>query len=301
MFSTILVPLDGSAESNVSLPVARALAQATGGSIWLLRVAPDSVLSAEHRTLHAAGQEVERVASELAAGGGLEVHAVTREGDAAREILHLSQDIHADAIVMRTRGRAGLERAVFGSVAEEVLKQCSVPLVVMRPGGRRVTRFKKLLVPIDGSPGGVVALQMADALAYATGASIELLEVVIPIPMLAYAGTAVSFYDSGWDDEALVAASTYVAGIAERLRARGRVADGQALIASSVPGAIVERAETAHADLIVMSTHALTGPARAILGSVADAVVRTSPCPVLLLKRTDGDASTLNGELEPTC
>jgi hypothetical protein len=40
-------------------------------------------------------------------------------------------------------------------------------------------------------------------------------------------------------------------------------------------------------DLIVMSTRALTGPARALLGSVADAVVRTSHCPVLLLHRAD--------------
>jgi nucleotide-binding universal stress UspA family protein len=43
-----------------------------------------------------------------------------------------------------------------------------------------------------------------------------------------------------------------------------------------------------------MSTHALTGPARTILGSVADAVVRTSPCPVLLVKRIDRHASALN-------
>jgi len=45
MFSTILVPLDGSAESNVSLPVARCLAQSSGGSLWLLRVATESSAS----------------------------------------------------------------------------------------------------------------------------------------------------------------------------------------------------------------------------------------------------------------
>ena len=48
-------------------------------------------------------------------------------------------------------------------------------------------------------------------------------------------------------------------------------------------------AEEATADLIVMSTQALTGPARALLGSVADAVVRTANCPVLLLRRKQQD------------
>ena len=58
------------------------------------------------------------VAQELASSG-LDVHPVTREGDAAREILHLSDDTRADVIIMRTRGQAGFERAVFGSVAQE--------------------------------------------------------------------------------------------------------------------------------------------------------------------------------------
>lgn len=46
-------------------------------------------------------------------------------------------------------------------------------------------------------------------------------------------------------------------------------------------------------DMIVMSTHALTGPASGVLGSVADAVARTSRCPVLLVFRRPG--GTLHG------
>jgi nucleotide-binding universal stress UspA family protein len=56
-----------------------------------------------------------------------------------------------------------------------------------------------------------------------------------------------------------------------------------------VADAIVTFAENASADVIVMSTRALTGPARALLGSVADAVVRTAHCPVLLLHRAEED------------
>lgn len=299
MFGTILVPLDGSAQSNVALPLALAMAKSSNGSIWLLRAAHDSALPDEHSATHEAGQSIERIAGELARSG-LEVHPVTREGDAAEEILHLSYDIRADLIIMRTHGRAGLERSVFGSVAEEVLRQTRIPLVLVRPGGRRISHIRKLLVPVDGYPGASVALPTAVNIARATGASIHVLQVAVPIPMLAYMApydcSGGAFYDSAWDDDALLAARTYVEAVAARLRGLGLSVDAEARMAPSIADAIDTAADTASADLIVMSTHARTGPARALLGSVADAVMRTAKCPVLLVKRA-GSASDLQKEI----
>jgi nucleotide-binding universal stress UspA family protein len=290
MFNTILVSLDGSPESNVSLPLALTLAQSCGGSIWLLRVVTESVLPDDHAATHAAGQSMERIATELASSG-VDVHPVIREGDAAQEIVHLSRDVGADLIVMRTRGRSGLERALFGSVAEQVLQKIGIPLVLVRPGGRRIAHIRKLLVPVDGSPGGAVALQTAVEVARATGASIKVVEVVVPIPTQVSAApynyAAEAFYDSAWDDDALATAKLYVDAVAARLRGVGLSVDAEARIARGVAEAIVETAEQATADMIVMSTQALTGPARALLGSVADAVMRTSHCPVLLVHRAD--------------
>lgn len=290
MFSTILVPLDGSPESNVSLPLALSLAQSSGGSIWLLRVARDSAMPDDHAATHEAGQSLERIARELATTG-VDVHPVIRQGDAAQEIIHLSLDVGADVIVMRTHGAAGLERAVFGSVAEEVLKKIGIPLVLVRPGGRRIAHIRKLLVPVDGSPGGAVALRTAAEVARATRASIKVVEVVVPIPPRVYAApydyAGVAFYDSAWDDDALASARVYVDAVAARLRDIGLSVDSETRMARGVADAIVETAEQAAVDMIVMSTQALTGPARALLGSVADAVVRTSHCPVLLVHRTE--------------
>lgn len=288
MFGTILVPLDGSAESNVALPLARTIAQSSNGSIWLLRVAQAPGLADDHSATHQAAQSVERVAKELA-NSGLEVHPVTRQGDPAQEILDLSSDIGADVIIMRTHGRAGLERAVFGRVAEEVLKKTRIPLVLARPGGRRISQIRKLLVPVDGSPGGSVALVTAVDIARATGASIHVLQIVVPIPMLAYMApydySGAAFYDSAWDDDALLAAKTYVDAVAARLHGLGLSVDAEARVAPAVTDEIVAAADTGSVDLIVMNTHALTGPARALLGSVADAVMRTAGCPVLLVKQ----------------
>ena len=56
----------------------------------------------------------------------------------------------------------------------------------------------------------------------------------------------------------------------------------------------VTDAEADAVDLIVMSTHAYTGPPRALLGSVADAVVRHSACPVLLVHRARPGTPTVD-------
>jgi nucleotide-binding universal stress UspA family protein len=176
----------------------------------------------------------------------------------------------------------------------------------MRPGGRRVTHIRKLLVPVDGSPGGLIALQTVDALAQATGSSIDIIQVVVPVPIWAYAApydpSGAGFYDPAWDDDALTAGRTYVAAVSERLRGRGRAVEAEARMAWSVAEGIVNTSVAYETDLIIMSTHALTGPARTILGSVADAVMRTSPCPVLFVKRVENDASSCDKmEGNPAC
>src|SRR5262249_40894264 len=148
-------------------------------------------------------------------------------------------------------------------------------------------QVRSLLVPVDGSPGGSVALGAALALASATGAAIHLLDVVVPVPLFAGypADVAMPVYvDPSWDDEALASARGYVDALAAKLRPRGGEADGRALLGQVTP-TIRATAESVDADLVVTSTHALTGPARAILGSVANAVVRASRRPVLLVRQ----------------
>jgi len=69
-----------------------------------------------------------------------------------------------------------------------------------------------------------------------------------------------------------------------QLRRGGLEAAAHAVIGEAAQG-IVSTADNTGADLIVMSTHALRGPARGLLGSVAAAVVREASCPVLLVRR----------------
>jgi nucleotide-binding universal stress UspA family protein len=284
MFSNLLIPLDATPQSAVALPLASAMARATGAKLTLLRVV--SATDNAH-AVSDAQRTVDRIAEELSAGG-LTVSTIVRTGDPAEQIEQQARAQAADLIVMRTHGRAGLERAVLGSVTERVLTLCPVPLLLLRPGGHRVSTIRSLLVPIDGSPGGALALGAAVALAQATGASLRLLEVVVPIPNYIYtefALNAVSYVDPTWDEEAQTSAQTYVDAIAARLCETGLAVEGEIRVGASIADTICGVAEAHGVDIIVMSTDALTGAARAVLGSVADAVVRSAQCPVLLLRR----------------
>jgi nucleotide-binding universal stress UspA family protein len=280
MFNNILVPLDGTPASNAALPLVKTLARATGGAVTLLRVS----LPGEAAPDLAA--RLERIREGLASSD-IQVHAVVRSGDPADEILAEIRARGADLLVMRTHGRAGIGRAILGSVTERVVTDGGVPVVLMRAGERRITQLRTLLVPLDGSPGGVVALGTAIGLARTTGAAVRLLQVVVPIPNYLYGGAAWNsgaLIDPTWDDEALAAARSYLTGVAGRME--GLEVTHEVLVAPSVAAAIVKTAEARSADLIVMSTQALTGAARALLGSVTDAVVRSAHCPVLAIHAT---------------
>ncbi len=291
MFKSLLVPLDESPGSAAALPLARAVARATQAKITLLRVVPDWQPGTPRPASIEASAYLDRIVPELVSAG-LDVAAVVRGGEVAPTILAEAAAHGADLIVMATRGRAGLERAVLGSVSGQVLAETPVPLLLMRPGGHRVSAVRKLLVPVDGTPGGSLALGVAVGLAHAAAASITLLRVAVPLPLWVYEPTlginTGPFLDPRWDEDARASAQAYVDALADRLRASGMDVEAQAVL-GTVPGAIAQVAEESGVDVVVMSTHAHTGPVRAVLGSVADAVVRTSRHPVLLVRRRDPD------------
>lgn len=279
---TILIPLDGTPQAATALPVARILARAMDSRLVVVRVAPSADLLGEaERGLWGVARELQDVP----------VDCIAREGRAAPEILAAAGAVHADLIVMATHGRVGIQRVLAGSVSERVLVEASVPVLLIKPGGRRVTRLQTILVPTDGTAGAALALGTAVGLARASGARLELVEAIEPIPTwlygAEYSGAPVTI-DRTWEDEALRGAQTYVDGISKRLEGAGLSARGWARQGNAV-SEIEEVAEQTSADLIVMSTHALTGPARTLIGSTADALVRTSGRPVLLVRRPGGE------------
>jgi nucleotide-binding universal stress UspA family protein len=97
-------------------------------------VMPDPILeedlerSSEQRSRELLDAEVERVRS----AGGTVVQAHLMMGEVAREIVHLAEDLRAGLIVMGSRGRGGIRRALMGSVSDSVVRHAHCPVMVTR-------------------------------------------------------------------------------------------------------------------------------------------------------------------------
>ena len=136
----------------------------------------------------------------------------------------------------------------------------------------------RILVPTDFGPLSDQALTCALTLAHRFGASLHLLHVVNR-PLLA----------EGLAAEASMSSDTGIElDMVEDARRRLLAATPEAATVDVVFGypatSIVEHASRSRVDLIVMGSHGRTGIAHVLLGSVAEAVVRTAPCPVLTLR-----------------
>lgn len=134
-------------------------------------------------------------------------------------------------------------------------------------------KIQRILCPADFSVSAEYALDYALSIAVQYGARIELLHVTEPS---AYAEDAVNDRGQTVDDTI----REHLHAIAEEKNTPSvnmdvRVVDGIDYLE------IVHRANAWPADLIVMGTHGRTGMKHLLIGSVAERVVRTAPCPVL--------------------
>jgi acetoin utilization protein AcuB len=140
---TILVPLDGSAGSESVLPTVGELALAQSARVRLLRVAsPPKAVEANDRIVAYADQETTRVELETLAYlkrlgealPGIDVDHVVRFGEAVEEIVSEAKEARVDLIAMATHRRRGLDRALKGSVAEDVERVSAIPVVLVPYG-----------------------------------------------------------------------------------------------------------------------------------------------------------------------
>lgn len=139
--------------------------------------------------------------------------------------------------------------------------------------------YDTILVPTDGSEAATAALDHAADLAAAHDADIHLLYVT-ESPAIAPTPTAGSVLD-----ELERHGEEIVDEAAERLSGGGRV---HTAVASGSPHrAILDYAKSNDIDLVVMGTHGRTGLSHALLGSVAERVVRLSSVPVLTVRHAD--------------
>lgn len=140
--------------------------------------------------------------------------------------------------------------------------------------------LKKILCPTDFSEPSLAALGAATELARSSGAEIILIHAVSPLPASPQPGAVHAFDTAAYLQEML----TYGRESIQRLikeRIPEDVPARSIVLPGNPSGEITRVAEEEKVDMIAIATHGLTGWRRFVFGSVAERVVRLSPCPVL--------------------
>lgn len=167
--------------------------------------------------------------------------------------------------------------------------------------------FKRIVVPLDGSPRAERALPVAARIARASGGSIVLLRVAgIPAEyapaMYASALSASPFYGQEVLEAALAEARSYLAAVAQSEQLAGIRIETSVLSGAAAPTilAVAGGDDGSPVDLIVLCSHGRSGFTRWALGSVAQKVARHSPVPVLILREGEAElADRLTGAAPP--
>ena len=148
--------------------------------------------------------------------------------------------------------------------------------------------YKRALVPLDGSAVAEGIVPFVLEIAGPLDIEVTLLRVVVPTPPVVVEGSSYIVVDDLEKQQA--EAEAYLAGIVAELRTKGvRV---KSVIRRGEPvAAILDGAREAGADLIAMTTHGRSGFGCLLFGSVAEAVLRHSQVPVLLMRQTAAEVA----------
>jgi universal stress protein A len=144
--------------------------------------------------------------------------------------------------------------------------------------------FTRILVPIDFSAPSDAALEYARTVARRFGASLHLLHVADDPYRALYSAEVYVPEMEGLRDEILGDATDRLKDRLQSSDIRELDATAEAIIGTPA-GSIVEYAGAHDIDLIVMGTHGRGGMSHLLMGSVAERVVRTAPCPVLTVRQ----------------
>lgn len=139
----IICAVDLSQHSALVADYAMALAKGLGAEIHVVYAAPSLT---QYVGFHVPPSSIESFVGEIVAGAEKSldgfvaehfkdqaVRAKVLNGYAAEEILAYATSINADMIIMGTHGRTGIDRILFGSVAERVVKSAPMPVLTVRP------------------------------------------------------------------------------------------------------------------------------------------------------------------------
>lgn len=278
----ILWSTDFSDEAQESLLYASAFAKAFGAEIIALHVIPDISPALYDAALVVRGELAKRVAfvkdethrkfDSLKKAKNLDFKALIKEGSAAKKIIETAEKEKVDLIVLGKRGLSAIEKLFIGSVANQVLRNSPVPVLLTKKKTGK-PRFRKILVPTDFSDQEEIERDFAWKLAKGFDSSLTLLHVL-------------ELHDYEFTPHALEEMFDVVD---KRFKKREKKEKEDIPVSEDVYRAInaavgiVDYADTHKFDMIVISTCVHSKLERFFLGSTTEKVISYTHIPVFAI------------------
>lgn len=301
-FKNILFATDFSRCSQAAIPYVQAIAERYASTVHAVHVlAPEpqsnGVPLDRYPELDADRYAAQSAMNVLLASHTFEniAHTATIERGELWAVLAPSiEEKDIDLIVLGTHGRRGLRKLVLGSVAEQVFRHATCPVLTVGPHATHEVathaNFKKILFATDFSSGSQHALPYAVSLARANHSQLVMLHA-LPVSTQALPGNMDQVMSTNWEVSAEVLADALGCArrqVAELISAETLKELEPEIIVECEPTAelILSVAENKQADLIVMGAHRASAHSVAahLPWATASAVVCQAPCPVLTVR-----------------
>lgn len=299
MYKMIMVPTDGSGFDREAIRVALRVAERSQAKVRFVRVQATGAFlgagaSPETAMLSAEvlEQERERILGELCALAAecrntcdAQIDVALEDGPIPDALQAYASRNKVDLIVMSSHGRGGIARLSLVSVTDFLIRRTTIPVLVVKPPTSYLKPepgelFSSIVVPLDGSSLAEQILPEVVALAKLGQVQIRLLHVLPPPNS---ARKAMDGQEPRWWGKDVAAAKAYLVRTAAKLP-EGFLATTDVVFGENIAESIVDYGAREKANLIAIATHGRSGILRALRGSVADVVTRTSRTSMLVLR-----------------
>jgi nucleotide-binding universal stress UspA family protein len=286
----IIVPVDGSTFAEDALATALSLVD-DSGTLDLVTVndpaPPFAVEEYDDLAREWAMRYLDELTEKLPPGVHPETHVLI--GRPADELRTFIEGSDADLVVMASHGRGPVTRAWLGSVADSLVRESKLPLMLVHPqypdepSYQAALPIRRLLVPSDGSEMAESAVDGAIGI-FGPETQITLIRVVEGPTHSASSYVPHMVRRQADAESASVRAEAQLAAMCEKFEDAAGSVETDVIESDHVGKAIAEYAETHNFDAIAIATHGRGGVSRLALGSVADKVVRSARRPVLIIR-----------------